>query len=101
MGRIRLIRAALLEVYPQSLAEWLDAFMRDADPESVVVWWERLVACRLEFIAGAGHPAEHRRAAFEILCKRLLGAEDLAQDPDLPRLPAQASRLPPLASVQS
>ena len=33
----------------QRLEKWLDEFQRDANPESEVVWWERLTRCYLAY----------------------------------------------------
>ena len=50
IGRIRLIRSALLEVYPRSMEFWLDGFMRDAHPSKEIGLWERLSAVYLEYV---------------------------------------------------
>ena len=42
VGRIRLVRAALLPVYPHSIAFWLDGFRRDSHISNEVQWWERV-----------------------------------------------------------
>jgi hypothetical protein len=51
VGRIRLVRAALLAVYPGSMANWLDGFRRDSHPAKEVMVWEHMTACFLECVA--------------------------------------------------
>lgn len=51
ISRIRLIRAALLGVYPHSMNHWLDGFKRDAHPDKEVLRWEHIAACYLEYIS--------------------------------------------------
>ena len=40
ISRVRLIRAALLSVYPNSMEFWLDGFKRDVHPDQEIMWWE-------------------------------------------------------------
>jgi hypothetical protein len=47
VARIEWLKLTLDEVYPQSMAEWLDGFQRDVNPEPEVVWWERLIKLAL------------------------------------------------------
>lgn len=67
LGRIRLIRAALWEVYPQSMATWVEGFERDARPEDEVGWWERLIACYLEYVAAMRIAPPQRRRVYDVL----------------------------------
>jgi hypothetical protein len=46
--RIRLVRAALLSVYPQSMEFWVDGFAGDAHPTTEVEIWERIALSYLE-----------------------------------------------------
>jgi len=50
VGRIRLIRAALMDVYPHTMAFWLDGFQRDAHPSREIAIWEHISACWREFL---------------------------------------------------
>jgi len=40
IGRIRLIRAALLGVYTHSMIFWVDGFRGDSHPSEQIAWWE-------------------------------------------------------------
>jgi hypothetical protein len=51
VGRIRLIRAALLGVHTHSMKYWLDGFQRDAHPSSEIAIWERICATIHEYSA--------------------------------------------------
>lgn len=74
LGRIRLLRAALLEVYPQSMAAWVEGFARDARPEDEVAWWERLAACYLEYVAAMRIAPAQRRRVYDVLLGLTNGA---------------------------
>jgi hypothetical protein len=50
ISRIRLIRAALLGVYPHSMEFWVDGFRGDAHPSKEIMWWEHVASCYLEYI---------------------------------------------------
>lgn len=60
IGRIRLVRIALLGAYTHSMEFWLDGFKRDAHPSREVAYWERVAAVYLEY-AKMMHlrPAQH------------------------------------------
>lgn len=47
--RIEKLRAEIHDVFPSTLAEWLDDFSRDSDPEREVLRWERLSRCYSQF----------------------------------------------------
>jgi hypothetical protein len=80
--RIEYLRSTLEEVYPMSMAQWLDSFQRDAHPEGEVVWWERLARCYTEYISQKELDPAQKKSAFNVICKLGLGAsaEDLAAD---------------------
>lgn len=50
VGRIRLVRAALLTVHPGTMEFWIDGFSRDAHPSDEVEAWERVAAAFLEIV---------------------------------------------------
>ncbi|MFD5213918.1 toll/interleukin-1 receptor domain-containing protein [Microbacterium sp. NPDC058345] len=50
ISRIRLIRAALLSVYPQNMEFWLDGFSGDAHPSREIAVWERIASAYLEVL---------------------------------------------------
>ena len=74
IARINSVRLALDEVYPQSMAEWLDGFQRDAHPEQEVIWWERLASCYVGYCSRKELNPEQKQAAFNVICKLGLGA---------------------------
>ncbi|WP_271499863.1 toll/interleukin-1 receptor domain-containing protein [Bradyrhizobium sp. CCBAU 11357] len=62
-SRIRLIRAALLDVYPMSMNEWIDGFRRDTNPETEVAVWERIASVYLEH--SYGKPKSARKNIYD------------------------------------
>ena len=90
VARISYLRDALYEVHPQSLDEWLDAFRRDAHPESEVRWWERLTRCYLTYSITQDLNAQQEGAAFRIIFKLGMGCQPEALDVDLATLPEGA-----------
>jgi hypothetical protein len=87
VARIDWIRLTLDEVYPQSMAEWLDGFQRDTNPEHEVVWWEWLAHCYVEYSEGQEVSPAQKQAAFRVMMKLALGSAEEA-NVDLPDLPA-------------
>ena len=82
LARIDYLRSTLEEVYPLSMAEWVDGFQRDAHPEREVLWWERLARCYVEYISRNELNPGQRKGAFNVICKIGLGASagELAAD---------------------
>src|SRR5947209_18336965 len=74
VARIEWLRLTLEEVYPQSMAEWLDGFQRDVNPEPEVVWWERLAHCYVEYSQGQELDPREKQAAFRVIIKLALAA---------------------------
>jgi hypothetical protein len=56
------------------VAEWLDGFQRDVNPEPEVVWWERLAHCYVEYSQGQELDAREKQAAFRVIIKLALAA---------------------------
>ena len=90
IARIEYLRSTLEEVYPQSMAAWLDGFQRDAHPEGEVLWWERLSRCYVEYTSPKELNAEQRKAAFNVICKLGLGASAADLVGDVSNLPTGA-----------
>lgn len=69
IGRIRLVRASLLAIYPHSMSFWLDEFMRDAHPSDQVEFWEHMAAVWQEFLAlrTQEHNADFLNAAYQAM----------------------------------
>jgi hypothetical protein len=88
VARIEAIRSVLDEVYPQSMAKWLDGFQRDIKPEPEVRWWERLARCYTEYNRSHDINAEQRQALFNVMLKLLLGLPKQDITPDLAKLPS-------------
>ena len=78
LTRVRLIRAALLTVYPHSMAFWEDGFLRDAHPSDEVRIWERIATAYLEYSLIFGGTEEERSAVFQFL--QLLSADSKYKD---------------------
>jgi hypothetical protein len=90
VARIEWLKLTLDEVYPQPMAEWLDGFPRDVNPEPEVVWWERLAHCYVEYSHGNELNAGQKQAAFRIVLKLALGSEAEQVSADLTDLPPGA-----------
>src|SRR4051794_24703672 len=90
VARIESLHSTLDEVYPQSMAEWLDGFQRDTNPEQEVLWWENLAACYLEYSRGQELNSEQRKAAFNVMLKLLFNASREQIAPELLTLPPTA-----------
>jgi hypothetical protein len=90
IARIKALCSTLEEVYPQSMAEWLDGFQRDAHPEQEVLWWERLARRYVDYTHHHELQGEQRKAAFNVVCKLALGASAVDLSGDLASLPRGA-----------
>jgi hypothetical protein len=83
IARIRVIRAALLRVHPQSMEFWLDGFKRDVHPEKEILWWERLSASYLEYFWVKCRDEKQAKSAFRLLVHIGAGNEVLSTFEDL------------------
>jgi hypothetical protein len=90
VARIEWLKLTLDEVYPQPMAEWLDGFQRDVNPEPEVVWWERLAHCYVEHSHGQELNAGQKQAAFRVILKLALGSAADQVSADLTGLPVDA-----------
>lgn len=86
-ARINYLQQTLDEVYPQPMEKWLDEFQRDANPESEVMWWERLTRCYLAYTEPKTLSLPQRQSAFKILFTVGMGN-------DLPSVGAEIAVLP-------
>ena len=66
IGRIRLFRAALWDVYPHSMEFWLDGFRRDLHPSDEITRWEHIAACYTEYAKMAELTPEQKEHVFGI-----------------------------------
>ena len=85
--RINHLRLTLEEAYPQSMETWLDGFRRDANPESEVLWWERLTRCYLGYTEAKHLSSDQKQAVFRVLFKLAMGSDPQELHLDLAHLP--------------
>jgi hypothetical protein len=88
IARIEALHSTLQEVYHQSMAEWLDGFQRDANPEREMIWWEWLARCFVDYSSRNELNTEQRQSAFKVICRMALGARAVDLGADLAHLPA-------------
>jgi TIR domain len=67
ISRIRLIRAALLGVYPHSMEFWTDGFRGDAHPSREIRIWEHIAACYIEYCSMTRLSQEQQKKVFEVV----------------------------------
>ena len=90
IARINYIRSTLHEVHPMSMDEWLDGFRRDANPESEVLWWERLTRWYRGYSDTKDLSFEQKKALFSVLFRLGMGLDDQELATDLAKLPEGA-----------
>lgn len=67
---IKRIQAALADVYPLDLQDWIDRFLGDAHPDREIKWW---VGFAQKFTDQAdGHPLEKRKKIFTKMVSQAL-----------------------------
>jgi hypothetical protein len=86
-ARISYLQQALDEVYPQPIEKWLDEFRRDANPESEVVWWERLTRCYLAYTEANNLSTGQKLAAFKVLFTLTMGSGIQSVSAEIAKLP--------------
>jgi hypothetical protein len=89
-SRINYLHQTLEEVYPQPIETWFDGFQRDANPESEVVWWERLTRCYLAYTETKDLSFKQKQAAFKILFTLGMGNDLQDVSAELAALPEGA-----------
>lgn len=74
MSRIRLLRASLLDVHPDTYQGWVDGFRRDSHPSDEIQWWEHLASVYHEFLGLHARRLSRvqRQEAFDFLLKSFL-----------------------------
>ncbi|EOY4517376.1 toll/interleukin-1 receptor domain-containing protein [Vibrio vulnificus] len=90
VSRVRLIRAALLEVCPHSMEYWIDGFRGDAHPTREVRIWEHIAACYIEYVSMTKLDQKQRKAVFSVLQAYSCQVKSDALEPLFLRLPADA-----------
>lgn len=88
VGRIRLIRAALIGPDPQTMAYWLDGFKRDMNPQKEIPIWEHIAACYLEYVAINNLSRAQHRAAFNYAFGVVNGTDEERLEEHAAQLPA-------------
>jgi hypothetical protein len=90
VARINYLHETLDEVYPQPIEAWMDGFQRDMNPESEIVWWERLTRCYLAYTEPKDLSFKQKQAAFKILFTLGMGSDLKGVSAELDCLPAGA-----------
>jgi len=82
MGRLRILRAALFEVFPLSMAAWVDNFKRELYPADEIRIWERVAAVLFECcIAYPQLTTDQKKKIFELICSHwTANPEDAVED---------------------
>lgn len=88
--RIRLIRAALLVPYPQTMEYWLDGFKRDMHPHKEIEIWEHIAACYIEYAAVNELTRGQQQAAFSFILAIVNGADDESLDETATSIPPES-----------
>jgi hypothetical protein len=73
LRRIRLVRSALLDVYPHSMQHWIDGFRCDAHPTSEVSVWEDIAAKFLELKSRKNIKEKYYSSVFQSLLLASMG----------------------------
>jgi len=84
IGRIRLVRAALLDAYPHSMDFWIDGFRHDAHPSKNISEWEHLAAVYREYVSSTPLMPEQYASVFNALVAIQSGLADKFAAEDLP-----------------
>ena len=69
---------------------WLEEFRRDANPESEILWWERLTQCYLGYTEPKDLSPQQKQAAFRALFKLAMGGDLQSVSHELGCLPEGA-----------
>lgn len=75
--RIKQVKAALDEVYPKSLEQWIDGFEKDWRPETELTFWECMAMAYTAFIESHECSAEKRADAMNCLNQHSLGRNEV------------------------
>lgn len=88
ISRIRLIRSALLGVYPHSMKFWVDGFRADTHPPQEILWWEHVSTCYLEYIQmNHSNGSDQSKLAFNALLLMAFGSQENVLKEILSKLP--------------
>jgi hypothetical protein len=90
LGRIRLIRAALLMVYPHSMDYWADGLHRDSHPSREISVWERIASVVQEYLAMTELKKSQIQSVFDVALGLSLGHSRESLSEHLKHLPPDA-----------
>jgi hypothetical protein len=90
-ARIRHLQQTLGEVFPKPLETWIDEFKRDANPESEVLWWERLTSFYVAYTKPKDLALEQKKAVFKILFTLGMGGDFQSLTAEIAILPEEAN----------
>jgi hypothetical protein len=90
IGRIRLIRAALMPCVLHSMDYWVDGFQRDMHPADEIAWWEHVAAAFLEYIHMTKLTRQQIQAAFHVVVGISSGSRKSDLAAELKKLPKNA-----------
>jgi hypothetical protein len=76
VSRVEQLAQALPDAHPQSLAEWLDGFQRDANPAREIAIWEVIALANSSFAHQRVLSPEERQEALGLLLHISLGEQD-------------------------
>ncbi len=94
IGRIRMIRASLFDVFPQSMDHWVEQFRKDTHPSAEVAIWERVAAVLIECtLAYPELTPSQKQQAFELICSHWADKPDYAIRKALGALPDGATEM--------
>jgi len=94
VSRIRLIRASLMTVYPNSMKFWLDGFQRDSHPSKEILYWERVASVYLETFSCLPYlNSEHRETVFHLIHAMMSQYPDSSKNRLLNSLPKDVSEI--------
>ena len=78
VDRIDLIRAATLDIFPQSRADWMEGFQRDTHPTREVEIWEQIAARYFRSTEGGNYSTSQKNAILSMLLLSSTGQNDEA-----------------------
>jgi hypothetical protein len=73
VARVRVLKAALDEVNPQSFDDWMKGFELDGNPERELLLWECMALAYRTFTEGRGLPMEAKDEALQVTFQCSLG----------------------------
>jgi hypothetical protein len=91
--RIRAIRAAIWNVYPLSIDQWIDGFKRDSHPSNEVERWEALATVFMEVSLKKGMNLANKKKLYKMLLSWICGENKETIANEAAALPLQVAIL--------